>query len=63
MEKLGLKPDECLVVEDNDHGIRAATESGAHLLIVKDVEEVNYTAIIRRIVECENTIYKKVSQA
>jgi beta-phosphoglucomutase len=53
MQKLGLNPSECLIIEDNEHGIKAATASGAHLLVVKEVEEVNYTNITRRIAECE----------
>jgi beta-phosphoglucomutase-like phosphatase (HAD superfamily) len=24
MSRLGLKPDQCIIVEDNEHGIRAA---------------------------------------
>lgn len=60
MEKLGLRPEECLIVEDNEHGIRAATASGAHLLVVKSVDEVNYHNIMRRVAECE-TSYEKVS--
>lgn len=50
---LGLKPDECLVVEDNHNGIKAALASGAHLLAVKDVDEVNYENIKKRIAEIE----------
>jgi len=61
MQKLGLTPDECLIVEDNEHGIRAAKAAGAHLLVVKNVDEVNYTNIKRRIAECEkSTDYEKV---
>jgi len=52
IEKLGLTPKECLIVEDNEHGIRAATASGAHLLVVRNVDEVNYTNLLRRITEC-----------
>jgi beta-phosphoglucomutase-like phosphatase (HAD superfamily) len=38
-------------VEDNDNGIRAARASGAHVLVVGDVSEVNFEniqAAIRR---------------
>lgn len=52
MQKLGLSPKECLIVEDNEHGIRAATASGAHLLVVREVEDVNYANLCRRIAEC-----------
>jgi len=41
MEKLKLDPDECLIVEDNPNGIKSAKDSGANVLIVKEVDEVN----------------------
>lgn len=47
--RLGLSADECLVVEDNENGIRAARDAGAHLLIVRDVYDVHYEAIKNRI--------------
>lgn len=53
MKRLGLKPEECLVVEDNPNGIKAARDSGAHLLCVTDVHEVNYENILRRIKQVE----------
>ncbi|MGQ9806150.1 MAG: HAD family hydrolase [Chlorobiales bacterium] len=43
--RLGLKPEECMIVEDNQNGIKAAQASGAHVMIVGSVEEVNYTTI------------------
>lgn len=49
--QLGLKPDECLVVEDNHNGIRAARAAGAALLEVRGVEDVTYERIIARIAE------------
>ena len=45
MEKLGVAPSETLIVEDNEHGIRAARASGAHVMTVQRVEDVNYAAI------------------
>ena len=45
MEKLGVTPSETLIVEDNEHGIRAARASGAHVMTVQRVEDVNYAAI------------------
>ena len=41
MEKLKVDPDECLIVEDNPNGIKSAKDSGANVLIVKEVDEVN----------------------
>lgn len=49
--KLGLQPAECLVVEDHENGIRAATAAGAHVLPVEHVEDVNHQNIMRRIRE------------
>lgn len=46
MEKLGVRPEETLVVEDNENGVKAALASGAHLLKVEKVEEVSLTAIL-----------------
>lgn len=51
MAKLGLDPDECLILEDNENGIKAARSSGANLLIIDKVEDVNYRNISRRISE------------
>lgn len=53
MGKLGLLPQECLVVEDNENGIKAALASGAHLLAVRDVQEVNLHNILERIGKIE----------
>ena len=53
MSKLGLSPEECLIVEDNQNGIKAAIASGGHLLKVKDVYEVTYSNISKRIAEIE----------
>ncbi|WP_201777030.1 HAD family hydrolase [Martelella endophytica] len=53
IERLGLKPKECLVVEDNPNGIQAAIGSGAHLLAVREVDDVNYENIKRRIAEID----------
>lgn len=51
--RFGLSPQEVLIVEDNENGVRAAIASGAHVLQVQDVDEVTYQNIARRIAECE----------
>lgn len=56
MAHFGLQPDECLIVEDNEHGIRAAKASGAHLLVVKEVTDTNITNILNRIAEIESAV-------
>lgn len=54
IEKFGLKPEECVVVEDNPNGIQAGKASGAYVLEVATVYDVNYENIMRKIGECEN---------
>lgn len=54
INKLGLKPDECLIIEDNENGIKAALASGGHLLAVKNVNEVNLDNISAKIQEIES---------
>lgn len=53
IERLGLKPEECLILEDNKHGIQAAVNSGAHLLKVKKISDVNYEKITETIKQIE----------
>lgn len=52
--KLKLKPKECLILEDNENGIRAAVASKAHLLIVNDVHDVTLENITNRIKQIES---------
>lgn len=52
IKRLGITPEECLILEDNENGIKAAIASGAHVLKVESIEAVNYqniTAEIARI--------------
>jgi beta-phosphoglucomutase len=51
--RMGIPPTACLIVEDNENGIRAARASGAHVMEVEDVDEVTYVNIMARIAECE----------
>lgn len=44
-ERLGVKPTECLVVEDNPNGIRAAEGAGCPVLAVANVQDVHLAAI------------------
>jgi HAD superfamily hydrolase (TIGR01509 family) len=53
IRRLGLTPRECLIVEDNDHGIAAARASGAHVLVVGTVYDVTYDRIQAAIREAE----------
>ncbi len=45
MAAFGLPPERCLIVEDNENGIRAARASGGHLMIVRDVLDTNLANI------------------
>lgn len=49
IDMLGLTPEECLIVEDNENGIKAARGSGAHVMVVNDISDVNYPGITETI--------------
>ena len=49
IERLGLSPEECLIVEDNENGVKAAMASGANLFRVSSPDDVNYFNIIKSI--------------
>lgn len=52
MQRMGLPPGDCLIVEDNDHGLRAARDSGAHVMAVASPADVTYDRIIEAIAGC-----------
>ena len=49
IEKMHLSPNECMIVEDNENGIKAARASGANVMVVADVSDVNYDNIKKHI--------------
>lgn len=51
--RFNLKPEECIVVEDNPNGIAAGKASGANVLEVATVYDVNYDNIMEMIKKCE----------
>lgn len=51
IQSLALKPEECLIVEDNENGIKAAKASGAHVLVVSETADVNLANILGKIEE------------
>jgi beta-phosphoglucomutase len=53
IERLKLQPEECLILEDNEHGIQAARASGAHVMVVGSVNDVNYDRIGKEIAAIE----------
>ena len=56
ISRLQLSPSECLILEDNIRGIAAAKASGAHVLEVKTVYDVNYDNIINTIKKIEEDV-------
>ena len=55
MSTFDLKPQECLILEDNDHGIQAAIASGGNLLKIGVPNDVTYQAIKSQIAEIESS--------
>ena len=53
IERLTLQPQDCLILEDNDHGIQAARASGAHVMVVGSVNDVTYDRIRSEIAAIE----------
>jgi len=51
IDRLKLRPRECLILEDNEVGIKAALAIKAHLLKVHKLEDVNYLNIKKKIKE------------
>jgi len=54
MASLGVSPDETVVVEDNENGIKAATAAGANVLVVGGPDDVTLQAIQGRIATAES---------
>jgi beta-phosphoglucomutase len=46
---LNVEPAECLVVEDNENGIKSARAAGCHVMVVRDVMEVSDENIARKL--------------
>ncbi|MEN1263348.1 HAD family phosphatase, partial [Pseudomonas aeruginosa] len=62
IQDLGLLPHQCLIVEDNENGIRAARASRAHVLEVAETTDVNLENILNKIEEINAMAsYKEVS--
>lgn len=56
MAMIGVKPEETLVVEDNEHGIAAARAAGAHLMIVEETTDVTLDGILTHIRQAEGRV-------
>jgi beta-phosphoglucomutase-like phosphatase (HAD superfamily) len=55
ISSFSLAPQECLIIEDNENGIKSAKASGSHVLIVKEISEVNLDNITNKIRKIENS--------
>jgi HAD superfamily hydrolase (TIGR01509 family) len=53
ISKMGCLPEETLIVEDSPHGLLAASRSKAHILRVKNPNEVTYSNILKKLTEIE----------
>ena len=53
MTEFGLEPQECVICEDNENGIRAARASGGNVLVIGEVSDTNYFNIKNRINQIE----------
>ena len=42
LEKLGLRPEECLAIEDTEHGLRAASQAGIPCLVLPTELSMNH---------------------
>ena len=58
--KLGLKPKECLILEDSPFGIEAAQNSGAHILKIKNSKDVTLSNINSKIMELDSSNKKEI---
>ncbi|WP_080832506.1 HAD family hydrolase [Cohnella massiliensis] len=63
MERLSLSPHECLVIEDNPNGIKAAEDSGASVMVVNSVFDITYDAIKKVINDLEVKQHDKYRSA
>ena len=54
MSALDVKPSECLILEDNEHGIAAAKASGGHLMKINVPNDVRYNSVISIIKSISN---------
>lgn len=55
LEQAGIKPEEAIICEDNENGIKAATDAIGqnNVLIINDVSDVNYENIKNKIKQLE----------
>lgn len=60
MARLGLRPDETVIVEDAPHGIEAARRSGAHVCAVSGFTDVDYFRV-RQAIDRAQAVERRVA--
>ena len=55
IQRLGARPEECLVLEDNQNGIKAAEAAGAHVMVVGSISDVTYQNISANIARAQRS--------
>lgn len=58
ISKLGMKPEECIILEDSPFGIEAAKNSGGHVMKIKNSSDVTLNNILNHI-QLINSMEKK----
>lgn len=56
IKRMRLQPYECMIIEDNENGIKAARASGAYVMEVENVYDVNYENIKKHLSVFEEMI-------
>jgi HAD superfamily hydrolase (TIGR01509 family) len=59
--RMGVTPEEVLIVEDAPHGVEAARRSGAHLCQVEGFGEVNYFRVRAAIDRVDSSPNRRVA--
>ena len=55
LDRLGVRAEETVIVEDNENGVKAATAAGTNVLVVDGPDDVTLDAIRSRIALAEST--------
>jgi HAD superfamily hydrolase (TIGR01509 family) len=55
MSRLNVAPEETLIVEDNENGVRAATAAGGHVMVVEGPDDVTLDAIQQHLERARST--------